>query len=119
MSGEAQNEAEFFASVIAGKYPDCKLAMDFEEFKTVFDDFIVNIFNRKGSAGKNHKGLCPDELFYSEYKQRIAPSADALKLFCMRTSKTYTISRNGIIDRQLDITYWADWLVSKTKVFDI
>ena len=90
--------------------------MDFEEFKTVFDDFIVNIFNRKGSAGKNHKGLCPDELFYSEYKQRIAPSADALKLFCMRTSKTYTISRNGIIDRQLDITYWADWLVSKTKV---
>ena len=90
--------------------------MEFEEFKTMFDDFIINIFNKKESKGRNHKGLCPDELFYSEYKQRLVPSAEALKLFCMRTSKTYTIGRNGIIDRQLDITYWSDWLVSKTKV---
>lgn len=32
MNGEAKEEAEFFASVIAGKNTDCKLAMDFEEF---------------------------------------------------------------------------------------
>lgn len=29
---EAENEAQFFASVISGKSPDCKLAMDFESF---------------------------------------------------------------------------------------
>lgn len=29
---EAQREAEFFTSVIAGKIPDCKLVMDYEQF---------------------------------------------------------------------------------------
>ena len=29
---EAQNQANFFAKVISGKEPDCKLAMDFESF---------------------------------------------------------------------------------------
>ena len=29
---EARNEAQFFISVIAGKNPDCLLAMDFESF---------------------------------------------------------------------------------------
>lgn len=29
---EAREEAEYFCSVISGKNPDCKLAMDFEEF---------------------------------------------------------------------------------------
>lgn len=29
---EAEQEAEFFASVISGKIPDCKLVMDYETF---------------------------------------------------------------------------------------
>ena len=29
----ARNQAQFFASVISGKTPDCKLAMDFEQFR--------------------------------------------------------------------------------------
>lgn len=29
---EAEREAKFFASVISGKSPDCKLAMDYETF---------------------------------------------------------------------------------------
>lgn len=29
---EAEREAQFFASVISGKLPDCKLAMDYETF---------------------------------------------------------------------------------------
>ncbi|MCI8759549.1 MAG: hypothetical protein HFJ34_00185 [Clostridia bacterium] len=32
MHGEAEQEAQFFASVIAGKQPDCKLVMDYEVF---------------------------------------------------------------------------------------
>ena len=30
--GIAREQATFFARVIAGKSPDCKLAMDFEDF---------------------------------------------------------------------------------------
>ena len=91
----------------------------FNKFKEIFDDFIINILNKRPSQGKNLKGLSPDELFNSEFKEKIMVSKDALKLFCMRTSKTYTIGRNGIKDGSLDITYWADWMISKygTKVY--
>lgn len=39
---EARNEAEFFARVISGTNPDCRLAMDFE----VFGDLSVEEINR-------------------------------------------------------------------------
>ena len=93
--------------------------MYFEDFKTLFDNFIVNVFNKHHSNGKNHNGLSPDELFYQEFTEKIAPSKDALKLFCMRTSKNFTISRNGVKDGALGITYWADWMSLKkgTKVY--
>lgn len=84
----------------------------FNTFKEIFDDFIINILNKRPSQGKNLKGLSPDELFNSEFKEKITVSKDALKLFCMRTSRTYTIGRNGIKDGSLDITYWADWMIS-------
>lgn len=85
----------------------------FNKFKEIFDDFIINILNKRPSQGKNLKGLSSDELFNSEFKEKITVSKDALKLFCMRTSKTYTIGRNGIKDSSLDITYWADWMISQ------
>ena len=87
--------------------------MSFEDFKTLFDNFIVDVFNKHHSNGKNHKGLSPDELFYQEFTEKVAPSKDALKLFCMRTSKNFTIGRNGIKDSALGITYWADWMSLK------
>lgn len=88
--------------------------MQFEDFKKIFDDFILNVLNKKPSYGKNLNGICPDELFYNEYAEKITPSRDALKLFCMRTSRNFTIGRNGIQDRQLGITYWADWMIART-----
>ena len=48
------------------------------------------------------------------FRSKITPSRDALKLFCMRTSRNFTIGRNGIQDRQLGITYWADWMIART-----
>jgi len=86
--------------------------MEFEQFKKLFDDFVINVFNKKPSQGKNLKGLSPDELFIREYREKVIPSKDALKLFCMRTSKVYTIKRNGVTDNELGITYWADWMIS-------
>lgn len=88
--------------------------MQFEDFKKVFDDFIVNVLNKRESKGKNLNGKSRNELFHAEFKEKVVPSKDALKLFCMRTSRNFTIKRNGIKDGQLDIRYWADWLVSKT-----
>ncbi len=88
--------------------------MQFEDFKKIFDDFILNVLNKKPSNGKNLNGICPDELFYKEYTEKITPSLDALKLFCMRTSRNFTIGRNGIQDRSLGITYWADWMIVRT-----
>lgn len=86
----------------------------FEKFKEIFDDFVLNVLNKRPSQGKNHKGLSPDELFNQEFREKITTSKDALKLFCSRTSKTFTIGRNGIKDNELGITYWADWMISKT-----
>ena len=88
----------------------------FNEFKEVFDDFVINILNKRPSQGKTLKGLSPDQLFNQEFNEKIRVSNDALKLFCMRTSKNYTIVRNGIKDHELGITYWADWMVSKTRL---
>ena len=103
---------------LAKEIKDGKI-MKFEDFKEIFDKTIINILNKKPSNGKNLNGKCPDELFYEEFKEKITTSKDALKLFCMRTSKTYTIHRNGIKDNSLGIHYWSDWMINKkgTKVY--
>ena len=88
--------------------------MHFDDFKKIFNNFILRILNRRPSEGKNLNGKCPDQLFYEEFKTKNYVKQDALKLFCMRTSRNFTIGRNGIQDRQLGITYWADWLISET-----
>lgn len=98
---------------LAKEIKDGKI-IPFEKFKEIFDDFIINILNKRPSQGKNHNGLSPNELFNQEFKEKITTSRDALKLFCMRTSRTFTIGRNGIKDNELGITYWADWMISKT-----
>lgn len=87
--------------------------MQFDEFKTLFDDFIVNVLNKMPSKGKNLQGKCPDELWAEEFKTKKVVSKNALKLFCMRVSRTFTIGRNGIFDNELNITYWAEWMVAK------
>ena len=100
---------------LAKEIKDGKI-IPFEKFKEIFDDFIINILNKRPSQGKNHNGLTPNELFNQEFKEKITTSRDALKLFCMRTSRTFTIGRNGIKDNELGITYWADWMISKTSL---
>lgn len=86
--------------------------LTFDEFKPLFDDFIVNVLNKLPSKGKVLKGRCPDEVFAAEFQVKKTVTKDALKLLCMRTSKTFTIGRNGIFDSALQVTYWADWMVA-------
>jgi hypothetical protein len=93
--------------------------LKFEEFKEIFDDFIINVFNKMPSQGKNHKGKSPNELFALEFTEKRVVSKDALKLFCTRTSKDLSITRCGVKDSELGITYWADWMTGQkgTKVY--
>lgn len=86
----------------------------FEKFKEIFDDFVINVLNKRPSQGKNLNGSSPDELFNQEFREKITTSKDALKLFCSRTSKSFIVGRNGIKDNELGITYWADWMISQT-----
>jgi len=88
--------------------------MQFDDFKKIFDDYVINVINKRPSQGKVLQGLAPNELFNQEFKEKIVTSKEALKLFCMRTSRNFTINRNGIKDRELGITYWADWMSSNT-----
>ncbi|MBO6180644.1 Mu transposase C-terminal domain-containing protein [bacterium] len=88
--------------------------LNFDRFKKVFDLYIVDVFNKMDSDGKNLNGKCPDELFNEEFKEKIVTTKDALKLFCTRTSRNFTIGRNGIKDKGLGITYWNDWMISYT-----
>lgn len=93
--------------------------MQFDEFRLLFDDFIENYLNKKPSNGKVLQGKCPDELWAEEFVNKKVISKDALKLFCMRTSKNMTIGRNGIYDAQLQLTYWGEWMICEKgrKVF--
>ena len=47
--------------------------MQFEDLKILFDKFIINVLNKKPSQGKVLKGLSPDELFNSEFKEKYTP----------------------------------------------
>ena len=59
------------------------------------------------------QGKCPDELWAEEFTNKKVISRDALKLFCMRTTNNITIKRNGIFDSQLQISYWAEWMITE------
>lgn len=87
--------------------------MKFTDFKNLFDRFIENYLNKKPSKGKVLQGKCPDELWTEEFTVKKVISKDALKLFCMRTTNNITIKRNGIFDSQLQISYWAEWMITE------
>ena len=48
-----------------------------------FINFIINVFNKRPSDGKNLNGMSPDELFNQEYKEKTAPTHEALKFFIL------------------------------------
>lgn len=87
--------------------------MQFGDFKKLFDRFIEEYLNKRPSKAKVLQGRCPDELWAEEFTKKKVISKDALKLFCMRTTNNVTIKRNGIFDSQLQISYWAEWMITE------
>lgn len=86
--------------------------LDFAEFKAFFYDYMENVLNKLPSKGKILQGRSADDQWNIENPPKRTVSKDALRLFCMRTSRPLTIRRNGVIDAELNVTYWAEWMIS-------
>jgi transcriptional regulator with XRE-family HTH domain len=75
--------------------------LKFADFKNLFDDFIENALNKMPSNGKNLKGKSPNQLWSEEFKIKNVIARDELKLFCIKTSRTFAITRNGVRDGEI------------------
>lgn len=84
--------------------------LDFEAYYELHDYFILNVLNKFASMGKVLRGRSRDEAWNEEFSGLPKISADALKLFCMRTGNGRRIGRNGYYDSQLEHFYWAEWM---------
>ncbi len=95
------------------------LILHWDEYVQLMDNFIVNVLNKMPSDGKVLQGMSPDEMWAAERIEKRVVSRDALKLFCMRTSNTFTIGKNGIKDSAIGCSYWGEWMsaMKGTKVY--
>ena len=84
--------------------------LDFAEFRGHLYDWIENVMNKMPSKGKVLQGKAPDDQWHLENPEKRTISREALRLFCMRTSRPLTIGRNGVTDSAMNVTYWAEWM---------
>lgn len=93
--------------------------LSWEEFAKLADRYVIEALNKMPSSGKVLQGRSPDEAWESERHETRKVSSDALKLFCMRTSRECSIGRNGVRDNELQVTYWGEFMYAKreTKVY--
>lgn len=94
--------------------------MDLAELVALFDRFVLEVVNQMPRSGKL-KGRSSDQAWAEEVREINKVTADALKLFCMRTSRPVSIGKNGVRDSELQVTYWGEWMHplkgAKTKVY--
>jgi transposase InsO family protein len=86
--------------------------LEWDQFVALLAFAVERILNRMPSDGKALCGMCADEAWEKEAPVPRMVGADALKLFCMRTSKPVTIGRNGVRDSEIGRTYWGEWMVA-------
>lgn len=89
----------------------------FEEFKPRFDYLIKEVINKNPNNGKLHKGRSRDKMFEDECVGLRMVAKEELKLFCQRTTKPIRIGRTGVVDRVDNITYYADWMLTRQKEY--
>jgi len=81
-----------------------------QTFKSAMDEYIKEILNEMPSEGKILKGRSPNATWNEEISERRFVSKEALKLFCMRTSRPVSIMRNEIMGSEIGVRYWAEWM---------
>lgn len=99
---EAISEAEYFASVISGTEPNCKLAMDFEQFGGLGKQEINNISRTFLIKVKELTGK--DVIIYSD-------AYNARNTFSEELAKDYPlwIAEYGVSSPNTDIN-WDSWV---------
>lgn len=85
----------------------------FDVVKDAYYQWVEDVYNRMPSDGKKLQGQSPNDAWNLVNPIKRTISAEALALFCMRSSKVYTIGRNGIADSKNNITYWAEWMTAR------
>lgn len=83
--------------------------MDFGEFRDLVEDFIVNVFNRR-IFGRSavFAGKSPDQVWEEDNPTLRRADPRTLAVFLQRTSEKLRVTRNGVKDPQLGVTYWAE-----------
>lgn len=78
----------------------------FEEYKKLHDDYIENVYNEDAHRGDGMNGKSPNQVYDENlHEVRKAPES-VLRQWLMRTTRAYTVQRNGI--RLFD-----SWYISK------
>lgn len=73
-----------------------KYGVNLDEFKQIFNDWAVNVFNKTVSQGKGRKGECPDETFSRTRLPARMADPEVLRLFFMKSTNPFKIGRNGV-----------------------
>ena len=105
---EARNQANFFARVISGKQPDCRLAMDFESFGNLSINEINEIskvFLETLSSATNKEVL----IYSNSYSARTIFSSD-LSIYPLWVAN-YGVSEPGGNDKW---STWVGWQYTST-----
>jgi hypothetical protein len=83
-----------------------------------FDEFVVNILNRKAQNGKALNGKSPDQVWNQLHPGKRSATGKALDLMTMRNSKPRQLHGNGFkMPLMGEHFYWGDWMqgMSSTK----
>lgn len=67
-----------------------------EEYKKLHDYYIENIYNESPHQGEGMFGKSPRQVYEENLFERRTTTKDAMRLWLMRTTKPYTVQRNGI-----------------------
>ncbi|MCC5912211.1 MAG: Mu transposase C-terminal domain-containing protein [Clostridiaceae bacterium] len=88
-----------------------------EEYKQLHDDYIEYVYNENPHSGDGMFGKSPREVHEENLYELRQVTDDVLRLWLMRTTKPYTVQRNGI--KILGSWYYSTDMVplQKKKVF--
>ncbi|WP_295164535.1 DNA-binding domain-containing protein [Selenomonas sp. F0473] len=95
------------------KQPE-RYGMSLEEFRSVFNDWVRNVFNKTISHGKGRAGESPDETYMRTRLPVRTADPDVMRLFFMRSTNPFRIGRNGITFRGAEY-YSPDMILHKGK----
>ena len=91
-----------------------KYGMTLDEFRKLFSDWVVNVYNKTVSQCKGREGESPDATFTRTRLPVRTASKDALQLLFMKSTNPFKVGRNGITFRGREY-YSPDFVLLKGR----